>query len=155
MDGEWRVIMRDDQIEAILGSDEDGEEASLNQAVEDYYLAAGAEEWAYTYDHLDSQTQSMFSEEEWSQKNQWFWDRNPLIFHILSINLDNSSEESLAEVDVRITPENGSPWVRTTYFVFEDGEWKHRFSEEETDLFMPGATYEEFVEAQGGVSSDT
>lgn len=135
------------------GSSEDSEGVSLDQAVGDYYRAAGLEKWDYTYDHLDSRTQSMFSEEEWVSKNQWFWDRNPLIFHILSINLDNSSEESLAEVELRITGEDGYSWVRTTYFVFEDGEWKHRFSDEETGLFMPDAAFEEFVEAQGGTPS--
>ena len=31
---------------------------------------------------------------------------------------------------------------------YESGEWKHRFSDEEHDLFMPEASYEEFVEAQ-------
>jgi hypothetical protein len=34
------------------------------------------------------------------------------------------------------------------YFVYEDGQWKHRFSEEENELFMPGVPFEEFVEAR-------
>jgi hypothetical protein len=135
-------------------SPNDSEEASLDQTVEDYYLAAGAEDWEYTYDNLDSQTQSMFTDEEWSRKNQWFWDSNPTVYHILSIESDGYSEGSVAEVEVRITGEDGSSWTRTTYFVKEDGGWKHRFSEEETDLFMPDATFEEFVEAQTDASSE-
>ena len=95
----------------------------------------------------------MFSEEEWSQKNQWFWDRYPTVYHILSIESDSESEGSVADVEVRLTGEDGSSWVRNTYWVLEDGEWLHRFSEEETDLFMPDATFEEFVEAQTDDSS--
>ncbi len=44
------------------------------EAAADYYPAAGLEDRAYTYDHLDSVTQSMFTEEEWSQRNQYYWD---------------------------------------------------------------------------------
>ena len=134
-------------------SPDDSEEASLDQAVEDYYRAVGVEDWEYTYNHLDSQTQSMFTEEEWSQKNQWFWDRYPTVYHILSIESDGESEGSVADVEVRLTGEDGSSWVRNTYWVLEDGEWLHRFSQEETDLFMPDATFEEFVEAQTDASS--
>ena len=133
-------------------SSDNSEGVNLDQAVGDYYRAAGAEEWAYTYNHLDSQTRSMFTEEEWSQKNQWFWDLNPTVYHILSIESDGESEGSVAEVELRITGEDGSSWTRTTYFVKEEGEWLHRFSEEETDLFMPDATFEEFVEAHTDAS---
>lgn len=136
------------QIAPPGSTDPNTEEASLDQAVEDYYLAVGVGDWEYTYDNLDSQTQSMFTEEEWSQKNQWFWDRYPTVYHILSIESDGDFEGSVADVDVRLTGEDGSSWIRTTYFVKEDGEWLHRFSEEESDLFMPDATFEEFVEAQ-------
>jgi hypothetical protein len=38
--------------------------------------------------------------------------------------------------------------TRTTYFVYEDGEWKRAFGEEEIEIFMPDASYQEFVEAQ-------
>jgi hypothetical protein len=135
-------------------SEDSDEEANLDQDVGDYYRAAGAGEWAYTYDHLASQTQSMFTEEEWSRKNQWFWDRNPVVYHTLSTNLDSTSEEPLAEVEVRITGEDGSSWTRTPRFVLEDGEWKHLFSDAEADLFMPGIPFEEFVAAQTGGSPE-
>jgi hypothetical protein len=32
--------------------------------------------------------------------------------------------------------------------VYEDGSWKHQFTEEEFDAFMPGASFEAFVAAQ-------
>ena len=38
--------------------------------------------------------------------------------------------------------------ICNTYFVYEDGTWRHHFSQEEYELFMPDASYEEFVNAQ-------
>jgi hypothetical protein len=38
--------------------------------------------------------------------------------------------------------------ICNTYFVYEDGFWRHPFSQEEYELFMPDASYEEFVKAQ-------
>ena len=51
-------------------------------------------------------------------------------------------------VAVRLTYADGSTSIRNTYFVFEDGSWKHRFSQEEYDLPMPDLSYEEFIAAQ-------
>jgi serine/threonine protein kinase len=125
--------------------------AEVEEAAGDYYRAAGAGDWDYTYDHLDSETRSLFTREEWSQKNQWFLENAPAIYHIESVDLDEASqEEPLAEVSLRLTGEDGSSSIRTTYFVHEDGEWKHRFGQEEMDLFMPEASYEEFVRIREG-----
>jgi hypothetical protein len=44
---------------------------------------------------------------------------------------------------------DGTTPIHNTFFVYEDGAWKHRLSEEEVDTFMPGASFEEFVNAQG------
>ncbi len=49
---------------------------------------------------------------------------------------------------MRLTGEDGSSSIRTTYFVNENGEWKHRFGQEEKDLFGPGVTYEEWVDEE-------
>jgi hypothetical protein len=51
-------------------------------------------------------------------------------------------------VAVRLTYGDGSTSARTTYFVYENGEWRHRFGKEEDDLFMPDVSYQEFVAAQ-------
>ena len=102
----------------------------------------------YTYRNLDSETRGLFTEEEWYQKNRWFADNGTTIYHIESVRMDGASPETVAEVDVRLTGEDGSSSVRTTYFVYEGGAWKHRFGQEETDLLMPGTPYEEFVAVQ-------
>ncbi len=88
----------------------------------------------------------MFTREEWIQKNQWFFDNAPAIYHIESATLDETSQEPLAEVSVRLTGEDGSSSIRITYFVNENGEWKHRFGQEEKDLFGPGVPYEEWID---------
>ena len=52
------------------------------------------------------------------------------------------------EVSLRLTYGDGTTSTRVTYFVQEDGGWKHRFGQEEYDLFMPDLSYEEFVAVQ-------
>ncbi|MDP9484185.1 MAG: hypothetical protein M3Q49_00030 [Actinomycetota bacterium] len=125
-------------------------EAGAEQAAGDYYRAAGVQDWAYTYENLDSETQGLFTEEEWLLKNQWFASNGSVIYNILSVASQDDLGETVVEVSVQITGEDGSSSVRTTYFVYEDGGWKHRFGQEEYDLFMPGVPFEEFVVAQGG-----
>ena len=41
--------------------------------------------------------------------------------------------------------------IRSTYFVFEDGGWLHRFAQEENDLFKLGVSFEEWVNNQRSV----
>ncbi len=69
-----------------------------------------------------------------------------MIYHIESVDQVGTSTEYLG-VTLTLTYEYGSSSTLTTYFVYEDGEWKHRFGREENDLFMPDVSYEEFVEA--------
>ena len=121
--------------------------AGAEEAAGDYYRAAGSEDWSYTYEHLDTETQGHFTREEWFQKNEWFADNGEVIYNIESVDQVGTSTEYLG-VTLTLTYEDGSSSTRTTYFVYEDGQWKHRFGQEEQDLFMPGASYEEFVEAQ-------
>ncbi len=62
--------------------------------------------------------------------------------------MDETSQEPLAEVAVRLTGEDGSSSLRETYFVYENGEWLHRFGQEEKDLYGPGVPFDEWVDAQ-------
>ncbi len=126
------------------------DDAEAEEAAGDYYRAAGLEDWAYTYENLDSETQALFTEEEWFQKNQWFADNGEVVYHIEGVERLASTNETTVEVTLRLTYEDGTSSTRDTYFVYEGGEWKHRFGQEELDLFMPDASYEEFVEEQGG-----
>jgi hypothetical protein len=134
------------EVPAKAPSDADISEAAVVEAVEDYYEAADRQDWAYTYSHLDSQTRAMFTEEEWYMKNQWFADTYPA--RLTDLDLEVNMKGTVAEVTVNRTFEDGSSVSRFTYFVYEGGSWKHRFSQEEIDLFLPGVSYEEFVAAQ-------
>jgi hypothetical protein len=129
-------------------AESDDLEAEAEEAAGDYYRAAGLEDWDYTYEHLDSETQSAFSREEWFKKNQWLADNGTVIYYILSVDLESTTQEPNAEVTLRLTYEDGSSSIRKTLFVLEDGEWKHHLTEEEKEIFMPDASYEEFVHAQ-------
>lgn len=133
---------------ASPGPDPEDIEAEAEVAAGEYYSAAGVENWAYTYENLDSETQSLFTRDEWFQKNQWFADNGEVVYHIDSVERLGTSGEPVVGVSLRLTYGDGSSSTRDTYFVYEGGEWKHAFGQEEQDLFMPDAAFEEFVAAQ-------
>jgi hypothetical protein len=125
-----------------------GSEAELRQAVKDYYEAVDREDWDYTYQNLASPTQRRFSQEEWKRKNQWIADNDKLELNSIGIDVYIPSSDPLAEVKVNRTFKDDSTLSRDTYFLYEDGTWKHLFTQEEINLFMPGTSFEEFVKAQ-------
>ena len=111
-------------------------EDQVRAAAETYYEAAASRNWGYTYDHLDSETQSAFTEDEWFAKNDWLADNGSATYTIQSIEMD----DSIANVAILLTFEDGSTTLRNTYFVYEDGSWKHRFGSEEYELFATART---------------
>jgi hypothetical protein len=127
-------------------------ETDLIEAVEDYYAAVDREDWAYTYQNLDSQTRAMFDKKEWYLKNQWFADIEGLELDTMDVTVNGSPSDPVVGVSVYRTFEDGTVIDRDTLFVFEDGVWKHRFGEEEIDIFMPEASFDEFVANQQGSS---
>jgi hypothetical protein len=125
-----------------------GSETEVIEAAEDYYQAVDQENWAYTYDNLDSQTRALFTEEEWYAKNQWFADNEGLELATINVVVDGSPSDPVVSVTVYRTFKDGTSITRGTFFVSEGGAWKHRFTEEEIEIFMPGVPYEQFVAAQ-------
>ena len=124
-------------------------DAGARRAAVEYYEAVDRESWAYTYGKLDSQSREMFTEPEWQQRNQWFADNEGLELASMEVDATGlSASGTRAEVNVRRTFENGVVIDRDTEFVLEEGTWKHRLVGRELFLFMPGATYGEFVEAR-------
>ncbi len=94
----------------------------------------------------------MFDEEEWYLKNQWFADTEGLELATMDVTVNGSPSDSVVSVNVYRTFTDGTVIDRETFFVFEDGVWKHRFGEEEIGFFMPEASFEEFVASQQGSS---
>jgi len=109
-------------------------ENQVRAAAVAYYQAVAERDWGYTYSHLDRETQSAFTRDEWFAKNEWLADTGPVTYAIQSVNMDSSSPESVANVTVLLTTTDGSTSIRNTYFVYEDGSWKHRFGPEEYNL---------------------
>ena len=123
--------------------------AGARRAAVEYYEAVDQENWAYTYGKLDSQSREMFTEAEWQRRNQWFADNEGLDLASMEVDATGlSASGTHAEVNVRRAFENGVVIDRDTDFVLEEGTWKHRLVGRELFIFMPGATYREFVEAR-------
>jgi hypothetical protein len=125
-----------------------GSETELIEAAEDYYRAVDQEDWAYTYDNLDSQTRSMFTEEEWYAKNEWYADNEGLELSTINVVVNGPTSEPVVSATIYRTFTDGTSITRDTLFASEGGRWKHRFSQEEIGIFMPGVPYEKFVAAQ-------
>jgi hypothetical protein len=115
-------------------------EDGVRAAAEAYYQAAVARDWGYTYNHLDSETQDAYTENEWFAKNDWLANNGSATYTIEPVEMDDSSGGSVANVAVLLTFEDGSTSLRNTYFVYEDGSWKHRFGAEEYELFATAGT---------------
>lgn len=115
-------------------------EDQARTAAESYYQAVAARDWGYTYDHLDSETQSAFTEDEWFAKNDYLADTGPVTYTIQSVVMDSANPETVANVAVLLTTTDGSTSVRNTYFIYEDGSWLHRFGPEEYDLLASAPT---------------
>jgi hypothetical protein len=108
---------------------------TVTSAAEAYYQAVEAEDWGYTYDHLDAETQGAYTEDEWFNINGWGASNYPATFSVQDVVMDPTSPSTLSDVTVLLTsPEDGSTSVRNTFFVYEDGMWKHRFSAQDYDI---------------------
>ncbi len=129
-----------------------GREAKLKQAVQDYYRAVDRDDWTYTYDHLDDQTRQLFTKEEWKRKNQWIADNGHQGLSSLNVNANLPSIGNTANVTVDRNFKDGFSSTLSTYFVYENGSWKHRFSEEEINSFVPGTPFKDFVSTRQGGS---
>lgn len=130
-------------------------EDQARAAAESYYQAVEVRDWGYTYSHLDRETQSAFTRDEWFAKNEWLADTGPVTYSIQSVNMDSSSPESVANVAVFLTTTDGSTSIRNTYFVYEDGVWKHRFGPEEYELLANAKTTTSSASSSASQSAST
>lgn len=122
-------------------------EEKLRAAVRDYYAAVDRQDWNYAYDNNDSQTKRKYTKDEYVQKNRYLADVDPLA-QSSPVVTSGISTSSPVEVTLNQTFESGVTRSRVTYFVQENGAWKHRFSQEDDAVFLPDASYDEFVRAK-------
>ena len=115
--------------------------------MQDYYAAVDRQDWSYAYDNLDSQTKQKYAKDEYVQKNRYLASVDPLARSSPEIT-SKVSTSSPVEVTLNQTFTSGVTKSRVTYFVYEDGAWKHRFSQEDDAVFLPGTSYDGFVKAK-------
>ena len=101
------------------------------EAAQDYYAAAAAGNYNYTYDALSSASQGQFTEDEWVAANTALGS-DAGVYHIDATNV---VDDSTVVVYLTITFADGSTSERTTEFVLENGSWKHELTQEEYQLF--------------------
>jgi beta-lactam-binding protein with PASTA domain len=126
--------------------EETSSEEKLRTTVEDYYEAVDSQNWNYTYDNLDSQTKQRYTRDEYVRKNQYLASVDPVVQSSPKITSEISTS-SPVEVTLNQSFKGGAK-SRVTYFVWEDGSWKHRFSQQDDAIFLPEASYDEFVAAK-------
>ena len=100
------------------------------EAAQDYYAAA-AGNYSYTYDALTSYDRGRFTEDQWMAANTALGS-DDASYDIYSTEL---VDDTTATVALTITTADGSIDDRTTLFVYEDGDWKHKLTQREYDLF--------------------
>ena len=122
----------------------------LRREVKDYYGAVDRGEWGYTYSHLDSQTQVLFTEEEWSRRNQFLAELNPGELSSMRVDVVDVNPDESADVTVYRTFKSGGYSVRDTLFLYEEDMWKHRLTSRELEPFLVDLSYEEFESYYGG-----
>ncbi|MBA2510537.1 MAG: DUF4352 domain-containing protein [Rubrobacteraceae bacterium] len=123
-------------------------DTEVAEAAKDYYQAVDREDWAYTYANLDASTRTLYPEDEWYLKNQYFADTEDLELSTIDVVVEGSTSDPEVGVNVYRTFTGGSSIDRYTLFVEEDGAWKHRFTGEENAIFQPGVPYDNFVASQ-------
>lgn len=106
-------------------------EEQASKAAQDYYAAAAAGDYNYTYDALSSASQGQLTEEEWVAANTALGS-DAGIYHIDATNV---VDDSTVVVYLTITLADGSSSERTTEFVLENGSWKHDLTQSEYELF--------------------
>lgn len=122
----------------------------LRREVREYYGAVDRGEWGYTYNHLDSETQALFTEQEWSRRNQFLADNWPGELSSMRVDIVDISPNEPANVTVYRTFKGNTFNIRDTLFVYEDDDWKHRLTSEELAPFLVNLSYEEFVDYYQG-----
>ncbi|MDQ4129152.1 MAG: hypothetical protein M3151_14590 [Actinomycetota bacterium] len=115
--------------------DAESAEQEALEAAQDYYAAAAGGNYSYTYSNLSAVSQSQFTEDEWVSDNTALGSDAGTY----SVNSVEMVDDSTAEVQLTITSADGSSSERTTWFVLENGSWKHELTPAEYELFA-GAT---------------
>lgn len=126
------------------------EEQAL-EAAQDYYAAAAAGNYSYTYDALSSASQDQFTEDEWVAANTALGS-DAAVYHIDAANV---VDDSTVVIYLTITLADGSSSKRVTQFVLENDSWKHDLTQSEYELFAGATASAPATASASATSSDT
>lgn len=123
------------------------EEGQVRMAAGSYYAMVQEGDWDYTYNHLDETTRSTYTYEQWVAAN------DTLASPDITYTVGDITEESPGVFGVDVTLSSGD--VRHTYFVHENNQWLHSFSDDEYALFasVTGSSASASSTASGASSS--
>jgi Skp family chaperone for outer membrane proteins len=121
------------------------EEGQVRMAAGSYYAMVQEGDWDYTYNHLDETTRSTYTYEQWVAAN------DALASPDITYTVGDIAEDSPGVFGVDVTLSTGD--VRHTYFVNENNQWLHSFSDDEYALFASVVGSSASASAASGASS--
>jgi hypothetical protein len=121
------------------------EEGQVRMAAGSYYAMVQEGDWDYTYNHLDAATRSTYTYEQWAAAN------DALASPDITYTVGDITEESPGVFGVDVTLSTGD--VRHTYFVKENDQWLHSFSDDEYALLASVSGSSASASAASGASS--
>jgi hypothetical protein len=121
------------------------EEGQVRMAAESYYAMVQEGDWDYTYNHLDETTRSTYTYDQWVAAN------DALASPDITYTVGDITEESPGVFGVDVTLSTGD--VRHTYFVNENDQWLHSFSDDEYALFASVSGSSASASTASGASS--
>jgi hypothetical protein len=143
---EQEVQSTEEQASASASSNST-EKGQVRMAAESYYAMVQEGDWDYTYNHLDATTQATYTYDQWVAAN------DALASPDITYTVGDITEESPGVFGVDVTLSTGD--VRHTYFVNENDQWLHGFSDDEYALFasVVGSSASASSTASGASSS--
>lgn len=132
---EAAMIPLPDSAQASSSSVQDSKTSSVDSAldsfVSSYYEAVGRKDWSGTYSMLDPQSQSVFTEDEWIQK-QTARDANTSTSTLTSsVVNDVSGQEPELLANVTLAYDNGSQETLDVPIRLEDAEYKRYLTDDD------------------------
>jgi hypothetical protein len=108
------------------------EAAAINGAI-DYYQYAETGDYYTTYDLLSSEAQTYYTQDEWVTANTVLDSAAAEFVVTDAYQYDLGLGVPTYAVTLTVYADGSS--VRTTYFIYEDGQWVHHLTSEEVNLF--------------------
>jgi hypothetical protein len=124
------VVSPDFNVEAATTE----EAAAINGAIV-YYQYAETGDYYKTYDLLSSDAQNYYTQDEWVTANTALDSAAGEFVVTDAYPFNLGLDVPTYAVALTVYLADGSSFNRTTYFIYEDGQWVHHLTSEEVNLF--------------------